>query len=125
MSIPNDSTYFVLYLSAEGDSVRIDQAPNQDHCCRQSKFSEEATSCKTHKQVLEFLEKIASPASGNPSLQFYHANNTAYDKHSGAWSKIEAHEYSLDTQISFVKYKILEQEHGVRHYSQNSWCILQ
>src|SRR5262245_39478573 len=98
MSIPNDSTRFVLYLSEEGDSVRIKEAPHQDDCCRQSKFAEEAASCKTHKQVLEFLEKIASPECENSSLQFYHANNIAYEKHSGTWSKIEVHECSLDKQ---------------------------
>lgn len=124
MSIPNDSTHFVLYLSEEGDSVRIDEAPHQDHSCRQSKFAKEAVSCKTHEQVLYFLEKIASPEGEHSSLQFYHANNIFYEKHSGTWSKIEAHECSLDQQISFVKYKIMEQEHGVRHYSQNSWCVL-
>lgn len=124
MSIPNDSTHFVLYLSKEGDSVRISEAPHQEHVCRRSKFAGEAASCKTHKQVLDFLEKLASPEGKNSSLQFYHVNNAAYEKHSGAWSKIEAHECSLDQQISFVKYKIMEQEHGVKHHSQNSWCII-
>lgn len=124
MSIPNDSTHFVLYLSEEGDSVRIEEAPHQENVMRRSKFAGEAASCKTHKQVLDFLEKIASPYGLGASLQFYHANNISYDKHSGTWSKTEAHECSLDQQISFVKYKIMEQEHGVKHYSQNSWCVI-
>ena len=123
MSIPNNSTHFVLYLSEEGGSVKVTEAPHQDHCCRRSKYTNEAPSCKTQKQVLELLERIAEERE-NASLQFYHMNNIFYEKHSGTCSELGIHECSIDSQISFIKYKMMEQEHGVRHSSQNAWCVL-
>lgn len=124
LSVPNDSTHLILCLSKEGDSVKINEVPHRDHCSGQNEFAQKAASCKTHKQVLNFLEKIATLERENSSLQFYHTDNIAYKNHFGTCSKIGVHECSLDQQISFVHQKSMEQEHEVRHCSRNSWCIL-
>lgn len=114
------SSNFTLYLSSEGDSVEIKNFQDTSTIPEQL----EAISCKTHKQVLAFLEKINSSETKD-LLSFYHVHNTSYEAHHGTSPKGKAHLCSLDKQISFVQYKIFEQEHGARSPAQNSWCFQQ
>lgn len=95
------SADFTLYLSSEGDTVEIKSGsatiPEQ----------QKAASCKTHAEVLAFLEELK--ASPPRHLTFYHRHNNAYQAHFGGVKGV-AHPCSLEKQIEFVKYKILEQK---------------
>jgi hypothetical protein len=100
-----------VYLTEEGDSLQIVNYANHP-----STISEqtEALACKTHKEVLDLLNKIKNSGKTD-QFEFYHYHNTCYDNHMCGWPNGQVHPCPLDTQISFVTYKILEQQHGVRH----------
>ena len=102
---------YTLFLSSEGDSVEI---AHSDHDAAPLPEQAQALACKTHEQVLAFLEMLMNSETRN-HLNFYHVDNTSYDAHMGAWPKGAAHACSLETQIDFVRYKIGEATHGIRH----------
>ncbi len=110
---------FTLYLSAEGDSVEIKSFRDSATIPEQVR----ATTCRTHEQVLAFLEEIRD-SEVRGQLNFYHNHNTSYDGHMGTWPKGAAHPCSLEKQIDFVRYLISEGTHGVRH-APRSFCVVQ
>jgi len=121
------SVKHALYLAKEGDSLRIsstfynslggyislDEIPQEQRTIFHP-LASDATACKTHEQVLEFLKKIKKSEFKN-DFSFNHSNNLFYESHLGTHPKGRAHMCALDKQIGFVKYKILEKEHGLRH----------
>jgi len=117
MSTP---TNFTLYLSTVGDSVKIENF-NQDGATLPEQ--QEALACRTHQEVLAFLEKLkTSETKGR--LNFYHLNNYFYEKHAGL-AKGTAHPCTLEDQIEFVRFKISEISQGARHATptaSRSWC---
>jgi hypothetical protein len=112
--------HFTLYLSKEGNSVEIKNF-NQDGATIPEQV--EALACRTHQEVLAFLERLSHSDTRN-QLNFYHHHNTSYDGHMGTWPKGVAHPCTLESQIDFVRYKIGETTHGVRHEPE-SFCVIQ
>jgi len=119
----------VLYLSQEGDSVKIsswlknqtapaEPAPEQIDS-RIRTLQERATKLKTHEFVLEFLKEVQVSADSLP-LEFYHTNNPNYRAHMGLGLKGLAHKCDLNEQIQFVRYKIQEGKQGLQQSSW--WC---
>jgi hypothetical protein len=111
---------FTLYLSKEGDSVEIKNLNDTSTIPEQL----EAASCKTHSQVLSFLEKINTSEAKN-NLEFWHKENPAYLVH--YQGKGVAHPCAIDQQIEFVRFKIAEEAQGPRQQrtaAQNTWCVL-
>ncbi len=100
---------YTLYLSKEGDEVEIKNYLATSPLAEQT----EAAACKTHAQVLEFLNKLKLSDIKN-KISFYHYNNTCYQHHIGTDAKANAHKCELEKLISFVTYKILECQHGLR-----------
>jgi hypothetical protein len=114
------STWYTLFLSRDGNGVEIvglKQPPF--YSCRipvvfdaqMNLLKEEAHSCTTHKHVLGFLQKIRwSPVSLH--LYFFHENNPLYPAHRGEGDGITEHLCTLDSQISFVRDRILRNKSG-------------
>ena len=73
--------------------------------------------------MLAFLETLRNSETRN-QLNFYHVHNTSYDGHLGTWPKGMAHPCTFEKQIDFVRYKIGETTHGVRH-TPRSVCVVQ
>ncbi len=113
-------THFTLYLAAEGNSVEIKGPDLADASLPEQA---EASACKTHQEVLAFLERLRHSETRN-ELHFFHYHNTSYDGHLGTWPMGVAHPCTLETQISFIQYKIGESAHGVRRMPTSSCVIL-
>ncbi len=105
------SANFTLHLSAEGNSVEINRF-EIDRATIPEQL--EASTCKTHEQVLAFLEKI-NGSTVKDSLSFYHTNYTLYDEHVGSWPTGTAHLCPLEKQIDFLRCIIEEQAYGLLH----------
>lgn len=106
-----------LRLSSNGDSIEIKSLDKQSTIPQQL----EAASCKTHEQVLLFLQKL-STLEIQKSFAFLHIQNPTYAAHitcSGAL----AHPCSLEQQIRFVQYKILEGEQKPIYGPKNLSCL--
>ncbi|MCB1081848.1 MAG: hypothetical protein KDK63_01750 [Chlamydiia bacterium] len=114
---------FTLYLGRDGNSVTIKQFANQSE--EKTALQLEAEACKTHQEVLAFLQKLNS-SEEKSNLEFYHEHNIDYGKHRGTYPKGVAHPCAIQEQISFVMHKISEQEQGAQPQSmQWTGCILQ
>jgi hypothetical protein len=113
-------TNFTLYLSSEGDSVEIKNFEKDGATLPEQ---QKALACKTHEQVLAFLETLRN-VEVRKQINFFHIHNTSYIGHLGTWPKGAAHPCDLETQIDFVRYKIGENTHGVRQ-PPKSYCIIQ
>lgn len=114
-------TNFTLYISADGNSVKIENFTDDgDTLPEQAK----ALTCKTHQDVLDFLEELKN-SDTKERLNFYHYNNYSYSKHEG-FSKGNAHPCSLENQMEFIRFKISESVQGVKHPAPRaySYCIL-
>lgn len=101
----------ILYLSSSGDRFPLikDTEYLQGSEVGQS-FLREATACKTHNQVLEFLLKLKNKPAVANQISLYHQHNSEYPGHSlnigfGA-QKGSSHEDSIDKMIEFVKLRI-------------------
>lgn len=101
---------YSLFLSEEGDIVEITSFYNGDPS---HPDEAEAAACKTHEQVLAFLNKLKTLESKS-NIEFYHFDNTHYAGHKKVNRNGMTHPCDLDRMIRFVTYKILEKEHGVR-----------
>lgn len=113
-----------VYLSKEGDSIEI----VGDHIADMTPILREqwaASSCKTHAQVLAFLERMAHSESTN-AFTFYHEHNPSYTDHCGTWPKGGVHLCPIDQQISFVRYKLSESKREVRTVLplSMSFCVI-
>ena len=99
-----------LYLGPEGDGVTLKSwdAPLSP---AMEAVAARATECKTHAQVLAFLESIQGTEL-EAHLRFFHNHNTNYRAHVGSWPKGAAHLCPLARQIEFVRFKILEAKVG-------------
>lgn len=93
---------YKLTLSFNGDSIAT--VPEQI----------EATTCKTHQEVLAYLEKIKSSGSA-PTIHFYHNDGPTL-----------SHPCPLQDQIDFVLRRIEMQTRNQPQSSLWSWvCIVQ
>lgn len=108
----------IFYLGSEGDSIelKIFSLSDKENASGLNKLnldnlSQMALACKTHEQVLDFLENMQKMNSVR-DYDFYHCHNIQYKAHAGTYPKGVAHECSLDAQIKFVKHKISEKELG-------------
>ncbi len=106
----NPSSHLGLYLSKEGDRLEIVDVLRSGIVIPEQK---DALACKTHASVLELLQKLKN-SPNKDLLRFYHHDNPYYARHVSSSLEGFAHPCSLEVQISFVQYKIGEQEHGVR-----------
>jgi len=115
------SPIFALNLDSNGTTVNIINIENSKTIPEQ----QEAAACKTHKEVLVFLKKIDS-SEIKESFSFHHAHNKNYEEHTGKiFPKGKTHVCLLQNQISFVEFRISEENQGIRPLEENYWCILQ
>lgn len=124
-STRDTNTYFTVYLSSEGDSIKITGfSPLSSTPLKTIPEQAEAAACASHESVLAFLRKLQS-SDRKDSLAFYHSHNNFYPNHT-TYPKGSTHPCSLDEQISFVTNKILEKERGIRQPQpiQKSWCVI-
>jgi hypothetical protein len=100
---------FTLFLSRTGDSVKISKyAMPEEELPPPTPLQEKAATCKTHEQVLAFLEEINSSEELKNSLEFYHSNNRSFNQHFDF--KGRAHPCDLEKQIDFVKLQVIEKQ---------------
>lgn len=96
-------SYFVLHLSANGDSVEIVNHGMDKKATIPEQL--DAPACKTREQVLAFLKKIKTK-----ELVFYHDHNLSYPGHARRSFLCNPfrHPCSLEKQIRFVETLISE-----------------
>ena len=110
---------FVLFLSTEGNSVRIENfSQNGATLPEQAK----ALACKTHQEVLLFLEKLKNSETKD-RIEFSHDNNYFYDKHAGL-GKGYIHSCTLEDQMEFIRFKMSEASQRVRRPAPRTYCVL-
>lgn len=97
-------TRFTLYLSSEGDSVQITDSEKDDETNPEQM---QALACKTHKQVLDFLEQLRD-SKNTSDFTFLHYQNTKYSEHTGHDVQDMTHSCPLEKLIDFVRDKISE-----------------
>lgn len=115
--------YVVLFLAPEGTGITITDFRNEGEDPAVQQLQIKASACKTHKMCLALLLELQE--NPDASLIFYHKNNLLYDAHLGDGWKNSSHPCELVELISFVRYKILEERHGVRVLPRRcSACLL-
>lgn len=105
----NIASQFCVILNAEGSEVELINYVGTAEIPEQN----EAKNCQTHEQVLNFLEKIRS-SNLKDQFGFFHKHNNFYQTHRKIETYTVSHLCPLDQQISFVRYKMMEKEHGIR-----------
>lgn len=103
----------ILYLSQEGDSMEITNLLG--HNLPEKNL---IAAYNTHELVLKFLKTLQGD-----EYQFHHYDNSSYERHKGTFPKGVAHPCTLEDQIKFVEFKILEKEQGA--LQSREICIIQ
>lgn len=104
----------ILCLGCDGKEVELNNYLDHGHSFPEQA---EAAACKTHEQVLAFLNKLKDSPLKH-SISCMHYNNKHYKAHRGEGT---THNCSLLEQIAFVEQKMHETQYPARKVC----CVIQ